>query len=259
MQCKDITHQYQTKPIFEGLSLSIPDQKITTLIGCNGSGKSTLLKILSRILKPDHGSVYLNGKDIHQTPSKEVAKILSTLPQNPQAAHDITVEQLVTHGRFPSQSFFKGMTRNDKEIIEWALSATGMTEFSKSSISHLSGGQRQRAWISMALAQGGNYLFLDEPTTYLDIHHQLEILLILKKLNEEKKKTILMVLHDINHASRFSHHIIAIDKGIVIKEGTPKNVLQQNLIQSVFRVSAHIYMHAQEDYPILIPRDLIHV
>jgi iron complex transport system ATP-binding protein len=259
IHCENLGVSYNKRIVIENLNVKIKKHKITALIGSNGSGKSTILKVLSRIILPTSGSVYLDGKSIQSYPSQEVAKILSILPQSPEAPQELTVEQLVKYGRFPRQSFFGTHRPEDEIAIQWALKVTGMTEFSSRRLTDLSGGQRQRAWISMALAQGGDYLFLDEPTTYLDMRHQIEVLSVLKKLNEDQGKTIVMVVHDINHAAKFAHHIIAIKNGVVVNEGSIHEVLNEKVIENIFGVKGIVIYNKNENIPLFFPQEVSYV
>lgn len=231
---------YSSTLIIDELSVSIPTKKITTIIGPNGCGKSTLLKAISRILKVKSGAIYLDGHAIHRLGTKEVAKKMAILPQTAEAPGGLTVFELVSYGRFPHQKGFGSLKQKDYEHIYWAIDVTGLNEFKDRPIEALSGGQRQRVWIAMALAQDTEVLILDEPTTYLDLAHQLDILLLLKRLNEEERRTIVMVLHDLNHASRFSHNMIAMKSGSIIKEGTPEEVMTCSNLQQVFNIDASL-------------------
>lgn len=231
---------YSNMLIIDELSVSIPKGEITTIIGPNGCGKSTLLKAISRILKTKNGSVFLDGKDIHRLGTKEVAKKLAILPQTAESPGGLTVYELVSYGRFPHQKSFVSLKREDYEYINWAIDVTGLNELKDRSIDALSGGQRQRVWIAMALAQDTEILILDEPTTYLDMAHQLDILLLLQKLNREEGRTIVMVLHDLNHASRFSHYLIAMRDGTLITEGVPEEVMTCHHLQKIFHIEASL-------------------
>lgn len=248
--------KYSDQIVVDDLNLSIPKGKITALIGANGSGKSTILKTLARIMRPYGGTVYLNGKSIHQTPTKEIAKQLAILPQNPTAPGGLTIYELVSYGRFPYQKGLGTLTSEDREIIHWAIEVTGLSKIAQRPIEQLSGGQRQRAWIAMALAQQTDVLLLDEPTTYLDMAHQLEVLELLDKLNREESRTIVMVVHDLNHASQYAHRIVAIKNGKLIAEGTPREVITKDILRTVFGVEADIYMDARTGVPICIPYSL---
>ncbi|WP_409343822.1 ABC transporter ATP-binding protein [Paenibacillus sp. MBLB4367] len=247
---------YEERVIVQNLNLSVPEGKITALIGANGSGKSTILKTMARMLKPSQGTVYLDGRSIQKQSTKEVAKQLAILPQNPTAPEGLTVSELVAYGRFPYQRGFGTLTREDKDIIKWAVDVTGMVEFADRPVDHLSGGQRQRAWIALALAQQTDILFLDEPTTFLDMAHQLEVLKLLEKLNTEQKRTILMVVHDLNHASRYAHHIVAIKKGTVVSEGNPETVMTPEVLREVFGIEADIVSDPRTGAPLCLPFEL---
>lgn len=203
IETKSLTLGYGDSIIINELDIAIPKGEITVFIGGNGCGKSTLLRSIARLLKPESGSVLLDGKDVAKLPTKEVAKKLSILPQSPVAPEGLTVLQLVKQGRFPYQSWLKQWSEKDEEIVMNALKVTGMEEFKDRHVDELSGGQRQRAWIAMTLAQDTDIILLDEPTTYLDLTHQIEILDLLFELNEKEKRTIIMVLHDINLACRY--------------------------------------------------------
>ncbi|UHA75538.1 ABC transporter ATP-binding protein [Paenibacillus sp. 481] len=249
---------YGERLIVKNLNVSIPEGKITALVGANGSGKSTMLKAMARIMKPQGGTVYLDGKSVFQQSTKEIAKHLAILPQNPTAPDGLTVSELVTYGRFPHQKGFGSMTREDINIVQWAIDVTGMNDFADRPVDQLSGGQRQRAWIAMALAQQTDILFLDEPTTFLDMAHQLEVLKLLQKLNEEENRTIVMVVHDLNHATRYAHHVIAIKQGTVTSEGTPEEVVTHDVLREVFGIEADIMPDPRTGVPICVPYDLVH-
>nr|WP_285861161.1 ABC transporter ATP-binding protein [Brevibacillus sp. MER 51] len=249
---------YGELSIVKDLNISIPSGKITALVGANGSGKSTILKTLARIMKPTGGQVFLDGKSIHQQSTKEVAKQLAILPQNPTAPDGLTVSELVTYGRFPHQKGFGSLTKEDKEIVNWAISMTGMADFHDRPVDQLSGGQRQRAWIAMALAQGTDILFLDEPTTFLDMAHQLEVLKLLQKLNDEENRTIVMVVHDLNHATRYAQHMVAISRGTVVAEGSPAEVMTPEMLRKVFNIEADILTDPRTGVPLCLPYELCH-
>ncbi|GED67284.1 iron-dicitrate ABC transporter ATP-binding protein [Brevibacillus reuszeri] len=247
---------YGELSIVKDLNISIPSGKITALVGANGSGKSTILKTLARIMKPTGGQVFLDGKSIHQQSTKDVAKQLAILPQNPTAPDGLTVSELVTYGRFPHQKGFGSLTKEDKEIVQWAIAMTGMIDFYDRPVDQLSGGQRQRAWIAMALAQGTDILFLDEPTTFLDMAHQLEVLKLLQKLNEEENRTIVMVVHDLNHATRYAQHMVAISRGTVVAEGSPTEVMTPDMLRKVFNIEADILHDPRTGVPLCLPFEL---
>lgn len=248
-----LTAGYNKTPVFSHLDLEIPSGKITTLIGANGSGKSTVLKTMARLLKPVEGSVYLEGKSVHTMSTKLVARKLALLPQSAQIPQGITVEELAEYGRFPYGTKLSGLTAKDREIIRWALKSTNMEELAKREMDQLSGGQRQRGWIAMALAQKTDILFLDEPTTYLDISHQLEILQLLRRLNKEQGVTVVMVLHDLNHAVMFSDYIVAIKNGIKQYAGAPREVVTADMLREVFDVEAQVIQHPVLQVPVCLP------
>jgi iron complex transport system ATP-binding protein len=247
---------YLDQMVVEDLSLSLPDGQITVLVGANGSGKSTILKSLARILKPKGGAAYLDGKAIHSQPTKAIAQQLAILPQGPEAPEGLTVRELVAYGRFPYQHGFGVLSQEDKEIIHWALQATNMAEFGQRPVGALSGGQRQRAWIAMALAQDTSILLLDEPTTFLDMAYQLEVLQLLERLNQEAGRTVVMVLHDLNHAARYAHHLVAISKGKVVTQGRPVEVMTAAMLREVFAVEADIIIDPRSGMPLCIPYGL---
>lgn len=252
----DLNIGYGDTAIVNDLNLTVPTGQITALIGANGSGKSTILKTMARLMKPKSGGVLLDGQSIHSQSTKQVAKQLAILPQNPTAPDGLTVSELVAYGRFPHQKGFGTMTSEDKSIIQWSIEVTGMTDFYDRPVDQLSGGQRQRAWIAMALAQQTEILFLDEPTTFLDMAHQLEVLHLLHKLNKEEGRTIIMVVHDLNHASRYAHHIVAIKSGTVISEGTPQQVMTKDVLRKVFGIEADIVPDPRTGVPLCLPYQL---
>lgn len=247
---------YETRLIVRKLNLSIPKGKITALVGSNGSGKSTILKAMARIIKPKEGQVYLDGKSIHRQSTKEVAKQLAILPQNPTAPDGLTVSELISYGRFPHRKGFGSLSKEDRDVIHWAVEVTGLEEFADRPVDQLSGGQRQRAWIAMALAQKTDILFLDEPTTFLDMAHQLEVLKLLHKLNAEEGRTIVMVVHDLNHAARYAQHMVAIKNGRVMAEGAPEQVMTHEVLRTVFGIEADIVTDPRTGVPLCLPFEL---
>ncbi|AET57774.1 ABC transporter ATP-binding protein [Paenibacillus terrae] len=244
---------YEDRLIVEDLNVEIPQGKITALVGANGSGKSTILKTMARIMNPKGGSVLLDGKSIHKQSTREVAKQLAILPQNPTAPEGLTVTELVSYGRFPYQKGFGSMKADDRKMVEWAIQVTGMSEFHDRPIDQLSGGQRQRAWIAMALAQDTDILFLDEPTTFLDMAHQLEVLHLLEYLNTSAERTIVMVVHDLNHAARYAQHMVAIKKGKAEAVGTPTEVMSPDVLREVFGIEADIVTDPRTGVPLCLP------
>ncbi len=256
LQASQLTVAYDNEYIFKELSLTIPMGKVSSIIGPNGCGKSTLLKTMSRLIKPQAGTVILNGQNIYSMKTKEVAQELAILNQTPQMPDGLTVYELVTYGRYPHRQRFKSLGSHDYEIIDRALTDTGMMEFKDRTLDALSGGQRQRAWIAMALAQETEMLFLDEPTTYLDMAHQLEILKLVKQLNEKTGCTIVMVLHDLNHAARFSDHLIAMKSGEIIYKGEPTEVICPLVLKTVFGIEALITNDPISGAPLCYSYDL---
>ncbi len=244
---------YDKRIIVDSLNIAIPKGKITALVGANGSGKSTILKTMSRLMKPTKGHVILDGKKIHQVATKQIAKELAILPQNPSAPGGLTVYELISYGRSPHQTGFSVGNKEDRNMVDWALKMTNLEEFKDRPIENLSGGQRQRAWIAMALAQDTSILFLDEPTTFLDMTHQLDVMNILKQLNETENRTIVMVVHDLNHASRYAEHMIAIKNGQVAASGTPQEVMTCEVLEDVFNIKADILIDPRSGVPLCLP------
>lgn len=253
IETQQLTLAYGDSLIIEELNLSIPKGEITVFIGANGCGKSTLLRSLARLLKPKKGTILLDGKEIAKVQTKEVAKKLAILPQSPQAPEGLTVLQLVKQGRYPYQNWLRQWSEEDEEKVNKALKATGMEKFKERPVDSLSGGQRQRAWIAMTLAQDTDILLLDEPTTYLDLTHQIEILDLLFELNEKEKRTIVMVLHDLNLACRYAHHIVAIKDRKVFAEGKPEEVINCHLVKEVFQMECQVTMDPLFGTPLCIP------
>ncbi|MGN8647311.1 ABC transporter ATP-binding protein [Gracilibacillus sp. HCP3S3_G5_1] len=247
---------YSNALIIKDLSVSIPKHKITTIVGPNGCGKSTLLKTIVRVLQAKEGAVLLEGKAIHTLDTKEVAKRMAVLPQTAQAPNGLTVFELVSYGRFPHRKQMGRLSKQDYEYIHWALDVTGLNDLRDQPANALSGGQRQRVWIAMALAQGTDILVLDEPTTYLDLAHQLDILLLLQRLNEEEGRTIIMVLHDLNHASRFSDYMIAMRDGAIVTEGTPNEVMTCDYLRAIFQIDAELISCPHSAKPVCLSYQL---
>lgn len=247
---EDLTSGYEKTTIFNELNVMITEGKITTIIGPNGCGKSTLLKTIGRILKKTHGEIFLQEQNMQELSTKEIAKRLAILSQSPSAPFQLKVEELISYGRYPHRKNVNSLSAQDIEKIEWAMDVTNTTEFRERELAQLSGGQRQRVWLAMALAQETDILLLDEPTTYLDMAHQLEVLHIVQKLNEEHGCTIVMVLHDINHAARFSHELIAMKEGEVLACGDPQNIITAPVLQEVFNIDAKIIQDEQTNTPV---------
>ncbi|GAA0862215.1 MULTISPECIES: ABC transporter ATP-binding protein [Peptostreptococcaceae] len=258
-EAKNIVTGYDKKIIIDGIDITIPSNKISVIIGANACGKSTLLKTLARLIKPKSGDVIIDGKKITSMPSKELAKVLGLLPQSPVVPEGITVSDLVSRGRFPYQTLLKGMDQTDFDAVEEALEIMGITELANRSVDELSGGQRQRVWIAMALAQQTDILLLDEPTTYLDITYQVEILDLLTDLNRKRGTTIVMVLHDINLSARYADYIFALRKGKLIDQGTPSEVITSELIDKVFGLDCTVIKDPVSSSPFIVPRGRHHV
>ncbi|RNB74725.1 ABC transporter ATP-binding protein [Brevibacillus panacihumi] len=253
LETRQLTLSYGERNIIEGLDLTIPRGKITVLIGSNGCGKSTLLRSLARLLKPKGGAILLDGEAIAKRSTKEVAKRLAILPQGPTAPEGLSVLQLVKQGRYPYQTWLQQWSEEDEKMVNRALEATQLTSLANRAVDSLSGGQRQRAWIAMTLAQGTETILLDEPTTYLDMSHQIEILDLLFELNETEQRTIVMVLHDLNLACRYAHHIVAVHNQTVVAEGAPEDVMTQELVRQVFQMECEITSDPLYGTPMCIP------
>ncbi len=253
LKADSINLSYGNKTIIKDLDIKIPKGEITILIGANGSGKSTLLRALARLMKPDNGQIILNGENIFKLPTKEVAKNLSILPQSPIAPEGMTVFQLVKQGRYPYQTLFQQWSKEDEKMVNKALKETGMVELKNRTVDSLSGGQRQRAWIAMTLAQNTETILLDEPTTYLDLAHQVEILDLLDELNKSEQRTIVMVLHDLNLAFRYADHIVAIKDKEIYVEGKPYEVVTPDMVRNVFGMKCRIINDPVSDTPLCVP------
>ncbi|MGN7296334.1 ABC transporter ATP-binding protein [Fredinandcohnia aciditolerans] len=258
LQTKNLHSGYDQNLILKDVNLSIPKNKISIIIGSNGCGKSTLLKTMARLLKPSDGDVYLDNKSIYEIPSKKLARTVGLLPQSPIVPEGITVADLVGRGRFPHQSMFSSWSKKDYEAVATALDMMNIAEFSDRHIDELSGGQRQRVWIAMALAQQTDILFLDEPTTYLDITYQVEILDLLKDLNEKYGTTIVMVLHDINLSARYADYLFAVKNGKLIAEGSPNDIITSELIKETFNLDCHIINDPISNTPLVLPISRFH-
>ncbi|MEX0603797.1 MAG: ABC transporter ATP-binding protein [Marinobacter sp.] len=244
---------YEDHQVIHNLDLRIPEGQITVLVGGNGCGKSTLLKAFARLLKPRQGTVLLDGHDIQHRATRQVAQRLAILPQGPTAPEGLTVHQLVRQGRYPHQRWLQSWTREDEDRVDQALADTDLEDLAHTPVDALSGGQRQRAWIAMTLAQDTGILLLDEPTTYLDLTHQIDILDLLAELNTRGQKTIVMVLHDLNLACRYAHHIVAVRDGRVHAKGRPDEVVTETMVREVFNLGCRIIRDPLFDTPLCIP------
>lgn len=254
LSARDITVGYGRRPISEHLSVDVPDGRFTVIVGPNACGKSTLLRALSRLLKPDAGQVVLDGKDIHAYPAKEVARRLGLLPQSSIAPDGITAADLVARGRYPYQKLIRQWSAEDEAAVVAAMTATGVLDLSGRLVDTLSGGQRQRVWVAMVLAQQTPIVLLDEPTTFLDIGHQIELLELCRRLNREHRNTTVAVLHDLNQACRYADHIIAMKAGAVVARGDPKTIITAELIEDVFGLPCRIIDDPETHTPLIIPR-----
>jgi iron complex transport system ATP-binding protein len=244
---------YGDHVVVSGLDLDVVDGAVTTVIGPNGCGKSTLLRALGRLLRPRSGQVVLDGRRIHTMPTREVATTVALLPQAPLAPEGLVVRDLVARGRHPRQSWLRQWSSDDEAVVEETLRWTSMAELADSPVDQLSGGQRQRAWIAMALAQDTDLLLLDEPTTYLDLSHQIEVLDLVRLLNRRRGRTVVMVLHDLNLAARYSDHMVAMRGGEVVAEGPPRDVLVPPLLRSTFRLEARVVDDPVTGRPLVVP------
>lgn len=253
LTAKDLTLGYGEDIIIDDLNIEIPKGEITVFIGGNGCGKSTLLRSLARLLKPKGGDVVLDGEDIAKLGTKEVAKKLSILPQSPVTPEGLTVMELVKQGRHPYRGFLKQWSKDDETAVNNALEATNMLELTDRSVDSLSGGQRQRAWIAMTLAQETDTILLDEPTTYLDMTHQIDVLDLLFELNEKDGRTIVMVLHDLNLACRYAHHVVAMKDKKVYKQGKPEEIINCGLVHDVFEMKCDVTFDPMFGTPMCIP------
>ncbi|HEY8466166.1 MAG TPA: ABC transporter ATP-binding protein [Solirubrobacterales bacterium] len=249
-----LTLGYADGEVVHAVDLVIPDGKVTAIIGANACGKSTLLRGLARLLAPRRGVAYLDGKAIHTMRTQQVARELGMLPQSPGAPDGITVRDLVARGRYPHQGLFRQWTRADEEAVEAALGATDTAALADRRVQDLSGGQRQRVWVAMALAQDTDLLLLDEPTSYLDISHQIELLDLLADLNRERGKTIVAVLHDLNLACRYAHRVVAMKDGRIYAEGEPDEVVTPENVREVFGLECEVIPDPLTGTPMVVPR-----
>lgn len=244
---------YDSRYVIENLSLELADNAITALVGPNGCGKSTLLRGIARLVAPKAGAVMLDGADIARLPGKMLARRLGLLPQSPIAPEGLVVGDLVARGRYPHQSWLSQWSRSDEEAVERALFLAGADELRHRFVDELSGGQRQRVWIAMALAQETGTLLLDEPTTFLDISYQLEVMELLLRLHHEQERTIVVVLHDLNQACRYAHHLVALKEGRIVAHGPPTEVVSEELVRDVFGIECRILEDPTAGTPLVVP------
>ncbi|MBD1224111.1 ABC transporter ATP-binding protein [Virgibacillus halodenitrificans] len=241
LHTKDVSYEHSSTFQLKDVNLSIKQGEIVSLVGPNGSGKSTLLRLISRLIKPETGEVILDGHMIENRKSKEIAKKLAMLPQMQEHQSDLTVRELIEFGRYPHQKSYSKLSKEDEQIIQWAIEVTNLNKYEYRMLHSLSGGERQRAWIALAIAQRPKILLLDEPTTFLDIAHQLDVMELVQQLNQQFGMTVLMVLHDINQAARYSDRMVVMKNGTVHYDGIPQCVLCREMFQSVFQIDASIH------------------
>ncbi|MBM0224987.1 ABC transporter ATP-binding protein [Micromonospora sp. 4G57] len=248
-----MTLAYERRTVAEDLTVPVPDGSFTVIIGPNACGKSTLLRALARLLRPAAGAVLLDGADIHRRGTREVARVLGMLPQSSVAPDGITVADLVARGRHPHQGLLRQWSRDDERIVAGAMADTGVADLADRPVDQLSGGQRQRVWIAMALAQQTPLLLLDEPTTYLDIAHQVEVLDLCARLHEEQGRTLVAVLHDLNQAARYATHLVAMRDGAVVAAGEPRRVVTAALVEEVFGLPCRVIDDPETGTPLVVP------
>lgn len=258
LKAESLAVAYEENLIVKDINLEIAKGDMVTIIGANGSGKSTILKAMSRSLKPCSGIVYLDGREIFRQDSKAVARKLAVLPQTPRVPDDFTVRDLVSYGRYPHLGWNARMKIEDFEVVDWAAKVTRIGHFQHRMVSTLSGGERQRAWIAMAIAQQPQVLLLDEPTTFLDIGCQFEVLELVKNLNEELGITVVMVLHDLNQAARYSKSILVLKDGEIYKKGSPHEVITEKILEDVFKIRVKVFEDADNNCPYFIPMGSCH-
>ncbi|WP_174551794.1 ABC transporter ATP-binding protein [Herbidospora mongoliensis] len=253
LQAGGLQLAYDQRIVVDDLDVKVPPGRITAIVGANACGKSTLLRALARLLAPRKGAVQLDGRALHSIPSRELARQLGILPQGPVAPEGLTVLDLVTRGRSPHQTWWRQWSKADEVAVHDALAATGIADLAGRAVDELSGGQRQRAWIAMAVAQGTPVLLLDEPTTYLDLAHQIDVLDLIHDLNRNEGRTIVMVLHDLNQACRYADHVIAMKNGRIVAEGDPADVITAANVEEVFDLRCQVTTDPVSGTPLVIP------
>ncbi|MEV3963949.1 ABC transporter ATP-binding protein [Nocardia sp. NPDC050193] len=253
LRAENLTLGYDGADVVADLTFDVPAGAVTSIIGPNGCGKSTLLRGLGRLMAPRSGRVLLDGKPIHTLPTRQVARRISILPQSPTAPAGLTVADLVARGRHPRQRWYEQFSALDEATLRHVLDSTGMLDLAGAGLDRLSGGQRQRAWISMTLAQETDILLLDEPTTYLDLAHQVDLLKLIVRLNREHNRTILMVLHDISLAARYSDHLVVMKNGSIVAQGAPGQVARPDVLRDVFGLAAQVVAEPTDGRPHVIP------
>ena len=253
LRAESVTVGYGAEPVVRDLSLAIPDGKVTTIIGPNGCGKSTLLRTMARLLSPTSGRVVLDDRPLDAIPTREIATRMALLPQSPVAPEGLLVRDLVGRGRHPHQRWFRQWSPQDEDVVDAALAMTDTLDLRDRPLDQLSGGQRQRAWIAMTLAQDTELMLLDEPTTYLDLAHQVEVLDLVTRLNRGRGRTVAMVLHDLNLAARYSDLIVVMRAGVVVEQGSPTDVFTPDLLSTVFGLDADVLADPRTGLPIVVP------
>lgn len=253
LRADELTLAYDQRTITEQLSVTVPGDSFTVVVGPNACGKSTLLRALSRMLKPKAGAVLLDGHDLSTMPAKKVARTLGLLPQSSIAPDGITVGDLVARGRYPHQGLLRQWSREDERVVQESMAATGVVELADRFVDELSGGQRQRVWIAMAIAQQTPLLLLDEPTTFLDIQHQVDVLDLCAQLHEEQGRTLVAVLHDLNQAARYATHLIAMREGRIVAQGEPADIVTAELVEEVFGLRCQVIDDPQSGTPLVVP------
>jgi iron complex transport system ATP-binding protein len=248
-----LTLSYDDRTVADDLDVTIPDGSFTVVVGPNACGKSTMLRALARMIKPRDGRVLLDGEEIGSLPSKEVARRLGLLPQSSIAPDAITVADLVARGRYPHQGLLRQWSKDDEAAVSAAMAATRVSDLGERAVDELSGGQRQRVWLAMALAQETPLLLLDEPTTFLDITHQIEVLDLCAELHEEQSRTLVAVLHDLNHACRYATHLIAMRDGAIVAEGDPRAIVDADLVEAVFGLRCRVIADPETGTPLVVP------
>ncbi|MGW3568470.1 ABC transporter ATP-binding protein [Streptomyces sp. NPDC000941] len=253
LTARELTLAYEDRTVVDGLDLEIPHGKVTVIVGPNACGKSTLLRALGRLLKPRRGAVLLDGAELSRLPTKRIAQTIGLLPQTPVPPEGITVADLVSRGRQPHQKWWQQWSEEDERAVGEAMERTGTAELATRPVDELSGGQRQRVWIAMALAQDTDVLLLDEPTTYLDIAHQVEVLDLVRQLNHDRGRTVVAVLHDLNQAARYADHLIAMRGGRIVAEGAPGDIVTAELVREVFGLASVVVPDPVTGDPLVVP------